>query len=130
MLCDHAHQYEGKISILGGCVSIFNATDVPGFAIVTFVGRIGLEDSDRHPDHHMQIRILNHVNAVVADLQAPIHVDIDGTTFFDGVMSGINIIQPLPVPFTDVGVHWVEFHFDHVLRASLPLLVQRINPVQ
>ena len=123
LLCDAAKDYLGKVSILGGFVGAFYTNSTPGLALITFAARVGLEEHEMVEQHQFRMRILGPNSDTVADMQGVLSIDLASGTQIDGVRTGINIILPVAVPFSDYGMNHVEFHFGGLLLSSLPLSI-------
>lgn len=123
LLCDAAKDYLGKVSILGGFVGACYSNVTPGLALITLAARVGLEEDEMVENHRLRMRVLGPSGDTIADMQGEIRIDLESAVQIDGVRMGINIIQPIAVPFTDYGINQIEFHFDDQLLSSLPLSI-------
>jgi len=123
LLCDAAKDYQGKVSILGGFVGACYVNVTPGLALITLAARVGLEEDEMVESHQIRMRVLGPSGDTLADMQGELRIDLKTAVRIDGVRMGINIIQPIAVPFTDYGINQIEFHFDGQLLSSLPLSI-------
>ena len=123
LLCDAAKDYQGKVSILGGFVGALYTNTTPGLALITFAARVGLEEDEMVERHQLRMKVVGPKDDVIADMQGDLLIDLASAVPIDGVRTGINIIQPIAVPFTDYGINRIEFHFDGQLLSSLPLSI-------
>lgn len=125
LLCDAAHDYSGKVSILGGFVAATYVPRLPVPAAVVFAGRVGFSREETTDAHELLVQawapdettLLGQVGATLAaNPPRP-------TNEIPELVSGVNLVFPFPFPLVAEGVHWVALSVDGAEFSRLPLKV-------
>lgn len=129
-LCDSAADYGGKVSVLGGFISLFNCQDLPSAGLVHFVGRVAFDSSEVRQSHKFSVSVVDPSGEVmfsVTSTVVPTQVVQDDEI---KLHQGLNLILPLALTFNVLGVHWVKLEVDGVSMAELPLQVRQLHADQ
>lgn len=122
LLADNAQDYGGKVSILGGFVSMLNVPGIPFAYVVQFVGRVSFSREDLEVPHHVQVSVTDDgANAIfTANLELPPAPGVQDGVF---VEKGQNLLVPLLLNIEAPGIYVVVLEVDGEELAQLPLQV-------
>ena len=123
LLCDSAADYGGKVSILGGFVSIIYVQMFPTPAPIQFAGRVAFSDEEARQPHTIVIRAKNAEDEVIAEIRGETPPGDPSTLAAPELMGGLNIVVPMPFPIMHPGLFQVELLVDDQLFVSLPVKV-------
>lgn len=126
LLCDSAQEYEGKMSVLGGFISILNVYSLPSFMPVMFVGRVSITDDELHEPHAFEVAVDAPSGATIFTTKGTAVLSPEMVNQNPELYVGLNLVLQLPLAVNEEGLHWVHFRADDDLMSSLPLLV-RLN---
>jgi hypothetical protein len=124
MLCDHAHVYEGKVSVLGGFVSTLNGPSFPIAHTLWFVARLDLANDDFGRPHVVVLRCEHEDGEQLARFETTFNSEGPPPNVVGGdpeLPSGLNIILPLPLEFRRSGMYYVTMSLDGDEVVRLPL---------
>jgi hypothetical protein len=126
LLCDAARDYGGKVSVLGGFVSILWVPQLNIPAHIWFAGRIGFSAAEaRHP-HAIQIEVVNENGDQLASVTASMPAHDPSQWNEPELMGGGNLVTPLPFPIRNYGIHFVKLTVDGgPTLVELPLMVRQ-----
>jgi hypothetical protein len=124
LLCDSAQEYAGKMSILGGFISILNVFSLPTFQPVMFVGRVSVEDEELNRTHEFEVNVVSPSGETTFTLRGSAIPSVNIVNENPELYVGLNVVLQLPLGVNTEGMHWVNFKTDDILMSSLPLLVK------
>ncbi len=130
LLCDSAQDYEGRISILGGFISIAQVPSLPTYMTVMFVGRVSITDDELDKEHEFEVKVESPSGVALLTMIA---TAVPSPAIFNEnpeLHVGLNLVLQLPLAINEVGLHWVRFRADGDLMSSLPLLARLQTPSQ
>jgi hypothetical protein len=123
LLCDSAADYGGKVSILGGFVSLIYVQTFPTPAPIQFAGRVAFTNEEARQPHTVVIRAKNPEDEVIAEVRGEIPPGDPSNLPAPELMGGLNVVVPMPFPIAGPGLFQVEFLVDDLLFVSLPVKV-------
>lgn len=126
LLCDSAQEYDGKISVLGGFISIVNVFGFPAATPVTFVGRVSITDDELPKSHEFEVTVETPSGATIFSTRGTAIPSSEIVNQNPELYVGLNVVLQLPLTVFEEGLHWVHFRADGDLMSSLPLLA-RLN---
>jgi hypothetical protein len=118
LLCDNAQDYGGKVSILGGFVSIWNCSTFPSDGLPFFVGRVAF---DGQVPHSFTISVSDPQSEVIFTASAQVGPSASPKLEGIWVAQGLNIVLPIPINFSEAGMYLVKIEVDGVELHQLPL---------
>ena len=121
LLCDSAQEYAGKMSVLGGFISILNVFSLPAFQPVMFVGRVSVEDDELDQTHEFEVNVVTPSGETSFAMKGTAAPSPDIVNENPELYVGLNVVLQLPLGVTTEGMHWVNFKTDDILMSSLPL---------
>jgi hypothetical protein len=125
VICDAARDYGGKVSILGGFVSILWPTQLGIPAPIWFAGRVAFSHDELDRPHSLQIIIKNDQDAELARVTGEMPIQDSTQLPTQELMGGTNLVLPLPFPMLSYEMHWIELWVDNVSLVRLPLLLKQ-----
>jgi hypothetical protein len=129
LLCDAARDYSGKVSILGGFVSILYAPEVPTISPLWFAGRVAYSRDEVADTHVMIVRVRAETSGEqLAEVLATQRPQDPGRWPDSEVAGGANLVFPLPFQIQSYGLYWVDLIVDGDLMLGLPLSVNSPPP--
>lgn len=128
LLCDSAQDYAGKISILGGFVSVWNTAGFPVIAPVTFVGRVTIRDNELTQPHEFEISVESPSGQTIFATRGTVIPPEAIVNEIPELYMGLNVVLQLPLTLFEEGMHKVLFKADGDLMSSLPLLARLSAP--
>lgn len=123
LLCDSAQDYGGKVSILGGFVSMIFPPALPVVAPIYFAGRLAFTDAEVTREQIIWVRAIGPDGQQLAEIRGeynpqPIQNPVPE------LMIGANVVVPFPFPIQQYGMYRVEMSVNEdPPLVSLPLLV-------
>lgn len=127
LLCDSAQDYAGKISILGGFISVWNVVGFPVIAPVTFVGRVSITDNELEQKHEFEISVESPSGATIFSTKGTVTPPQVVIKEIPELYMGLNVVLQLPLTLFEEGLHRVHFRADGDLMSSLPLMARVVN---
>jgi hypothetical protein len=124
LLCDSAQEYEGKMSVLGGFISILNVFSLPSFMPVMFVGRVSITDDELEKPHEFEVTFQTPSGTTTFATKGTTNPSPDIVNENPELYVGLSVLLQLPLAINEEGLHWVHFKADDLLMSSLPLLVK------
>jgi hypothetical protein len=130
MLCDFAADYDGRLSIMGGCITRVYARQLPAVHQLYFVARPAyLDAQEALRPHQFSVDVESPEGARVVNLGGglqPLRTE-DDPNRDPRTTLGFNLIFPLPIPLKEAGLHVVVFSFDEIVLARLPVMVELVE---
>jgi hypothetical protein len=124
LLCDSAQEYEGKMSVLGGFISILNVVTLPAFMPVMFVGRVSITDDELDTPHEFEVTVETPSGTITFSTKGTAIPPPEIVNENPELYVGLSVVLQLPLAISEEGLHWVHFRADNDLMSSLPLLVK------
>lgn len=124
LLCDSAQEYNGKMSVLGGFISIVYVSNFPTFSSIMFVGRVSITDDELEQPHEFEVAIEAPSGETTFATKGTAVPSPEVVNENPELYVGLNLVLQLPLVITEVGLHWVHFRADGDLMSSLPLLAR------
>ena len=125
VLCDAAKEYTGKVSILGGFVSVVGSAAFPFVCPISFAGRVGFHLDELDRPHTIFVRMERDEDGeLLAELRGDVPAGRPAQVEHPDLAIGVNLVHPLPVGIDRPGLYWVTLRVDEdVDLVRLPLKV-------
>jgi hypothetical protein len=134
LLCDAAHDYNGRVSILGGFINILNVPGFPFPAPIWYAARVAFSAEEVVvEEREMIVRARDPANQILAEVRAHLRRDdelVRRAAAVPDLASGTNLVFPFPFIVAAEGIYWVDLIVDGELLSALPLKVILQQPNQ